>query len=258
MPLYLDKILSQLAYPLGTAISLVLLALMLLLVRRRGLAVTFIILALTWLGALSMPAVSDRLRLSLESRYDHLPAEAMPKADVIVLLGGGMYPTPPEWPHAGMGASADRVWHAARLYHAGKAPWIIASGGSMGWSGERRSGAESMRELLLAFGVPDSAILLEERSRNTHDNAVFSAEIMHERGLETALLVTSALHMHRSAAVFRAAGLPFTAAATDFEIAPEPAHILRWLPDAQALADSTRALKEYLGLVVYRIRGWAD
>lgn len=259
MPLYLDKVLSQLAYPLGSTTALLLLALLLIIVRRRhGLSITLMILALTWLGALSMPAVSDRLRLSLESRYPQLAAQATPAADVIVLLGGGMYPTPPDWPHPGMGASADRVWHAARLYHAGKAPRIIATGGTMGWDGERDSGSQSMRRLLLDLGVPDSAILLESRSRNTRDNAVFSQKLMRQEDLQSALLVTSALHMHRSMATFRAVGLEPIPAATDFEVAPEPNHPLRWLPDAEALHDSTRALKEYLGLAVYRLRGWAD
>ncbi|NCC28430.1 MAG: YdcF family protein, partial [Gammaproteobacteria bacterium] len=47
-------------------------------------------------------------------------------------------------------------------------------------------------------------------------------------------------------------------APTDFEVMPEPAHLMRWLPDAEALSDSTRALKEYVGWWVYRWRGWAE
>ncbi len=69
--------------------------------------------------------------------------------------------------------------------------------------------------------------------------------------------MTSALHMLRALAAFRAAGVDAVPAATDFEVMPRPDNLLRWLPDAQALADSTRALKEYLGMAVYWWRGWA-
>ena len=259
MPLYLDKVLSQLAYPLASAIGLLLLALLLVIVRRRhGLTITLMLLALGWLGVFSLPTVSDRLRLSLENRYPQLAAEATPAADVIILLGGGMRGPPPDWPYPDLGASADRVWHAARLYHAGRAPLIIASGGAMGWTGERMTEACAMRALLLDLGVPDEAIILEDQSRSTRENAVYSQRVMEEQAMDSALLVTSALHMHRSMATFRAVGLDPIPAATDFEVMPEPNHPLRWLPDAEALHDSTRALKEYLGLAVYRLRGWAE
>ena len=59
-------------------------------------------------------------------------------------------------------------------------------------------------------------------------------------------------------AIFRAAGIDAEPAPTDFEVMPEPAHLMRWLPDAEALSDSTRALKEYVGWWVYRWRGWAE
>jgi uncharacterized SAM-binding protein YcdF (DUF218 family) len=258
VPLYLDKILSQLIYPLGTSLLLIVIALIGLLLGRRRLAGSAVVVALAWLGIWSLPAVSDQLRLSLESRHPQVAAEELPSADVIILLGGGMQATPPNWPYPGLGSSADRVWHAARLYHAGKAPVILVSGGVMGWEGERRSGAQAMREFLIDLGVPTEAVLIEDRSRSTRENAVFSAQILRDQGFDRALLVTSALHMHRSLATFRAVGLNPVAAATDFEVMPEPNHIKRWLPDAEALHDSTRALHEYIGLITYRLRGWAD
>lgn len=60
----------------------------------------------------------------------------------------------------------------------------------------------------------------------------------------------------RTLETFRTVGIDAIPAATDFEVMPEPDHTLRWLPDAQALSESTRALKEYLGLWMYRWRGW--
>lgn len=254
MPLYLDKILAQLAYPLGTALILALLGLLLLGVRRRRLGVAGMVLAVAWLWFWSLPVVADALRLSLEGRFAPQRAEELPAADFIVLLGGGVRGVPADWPYPDLNAAADRVWHAPRLYHADKAPLIIVSGGGKEWHGERGSEAEAMRELLLAFGVPDGAIRLEDRSRSTRENALYTAPLVGERPV---LLVTSAQHMPRSLATFRAVGINAVPAPTDFEVIPQPLHSLRLLPDAHSLHQSTSALKEYLGLLVYRLRGWA-
>jgi uncharacterized SAM-binding protein YcdF (DUF218 family) len=162
---------------------------------------------------------------------------------------GGIYPD--------LGSGADRIWHAARIYHAGKAPLLVLSGGHFAWMGERDVEAEAMQGFLRDLGVPAEALLLEGRSGNTRENAVFSAELLRERGVQRILLVTSALHMRRALGTFRAVGLDAVPAATDFEVTSEPYHAVRWLPDAEALAAGTRALKEFLGWWVYRARGWA-
>ncbi|MDZ7809401.1 MAG: YdcF family protein [Arhodomonas sp.] len=99
-------------------------------------------------------------------------------------------------------------------------------------------------------------ITLERQGRSTRENAVFTARLLDSMGLERVLLVTSAMHMPRAAASFRGEGVEVIPAATDFEVMPEPPHVLRWLPDAEALADSSAAIKEYLGLWVYWWRGW--
>lgn len=256
--LYLDKILTQLAHPLGTALALLVLALLLLMIRRRGLAMLSLLIGLGWLSFWSLPEVSDRLRLTLEGRFQQQAVEMLPQADAIVLLGGGIGTGAPDWPYPDLNSAADRIWQAARLYHAGKAPLVLISGGNQAWLGERASNAGATGLFLRDLGVPEAALLLEDQSRNTRENALFSAEMLAERGLHRILLATSALHMPRAQATFEAVGLEVIPAPSDFEVKPEPEHPLRWLPDAEALADSTRALKEYLGLLVYRLRGWAS
>jgi uncharacterized SAM-binding protein YcdF (DUF218 family) len=256
--LYLDKLLAQLAYPLGLSLGLAVLALALLVVGRYRLALAALSIGILWLGLWSMPIASERLRLSLESRFAQESVAALPAADAVVVLGGGIKGAPPDWPYSDLGRASDRVWHAARIYHAGKAPRLILSGGSMPWLGARRTEADAMQGFLVDLGVPIEAILREGRSRNTRENALYTAEILNAQGIGRVLLVTSALHMPRALATFRAVGIDAVPAATDFEVMPEPGHPIRWLPDAEALFDSTRALKEYLGWWVYRWRGWAE
>ena len=113
-----------------------------------------------------------------------------------------------------------------------------------------------MGELLRAWGVPEEAILLETESRNTDENALYSKRPLEAHGLKHILLVTSALHMPRALALFRASGIDAVPAPTDFEVVDRGDRTLMpWLPDAAALEGSTRAIKEYLGLGVYWIQG---
>jgi len=97
-----------------------------------------------------------------------------------VMLGGGIEPA-----RRGRSAlpdlrnAADRVWHAARLYHAGKAPLLVLSGGSDTGT-YATSEAMAMQQLLLQMGVPEAAMLLEEASRNTQQNAQGSGRAFKE------------------------------------------------------------------------------
>ena len=256
---YLDKLLPLFVYPLGLSLMLMLLALVLRLLGRGKLGMGLAVLAACWLWIWSMPVASDRLRASLEFQAPLEYARDVAEGDVIVLLGGGISPAPPDWPYPDLNRAGDRVWHAARLFHAGKAPVVIASGGGSPWREAEQTEAEAMRTLLVDLGVPAESILLEDQSRNTRENAVLTARLLEAQGLDRVLLVTSALHMPRSLATFRAAGIEATPAATDFEVLPSPSarDLRHWLPNAGALEGSTRAMQEYLGIWVYWLRGWA-
>ena len=100
-----------------------------------------------------------------------------------------------------------------------------------------------MRQFMLDLGVPAAALLSEERSRNTQENAEMSARLLRERGIEKVLLVTSALHMRRAVHLFMQQGLLVHPVATDHEVGSPKAR-MNWLPDANALDGSARAFKE--------------
>lgn len=254
----MEKLIVQLAYPLALSIVLILSGLLMVWLRRPQAGTAVALVGVVWLAVWSLPPVSDGVRASLEQGFNNLPADSTPRADAIVLLGGGERGAPADWPYPDLGRDADRIWHAARLFHAGKAEYIIVSGGRMDWTGDREAGAEAMKALLVDLNVPESAILMEAESRNTRENAVNSAAIASASGIDRVLLVTSALHMRRALATFRALRLEVEPAPADFEVMPEPAHLLRWLPSADALRDSSRAIKEYLAYWVYRARGWIE
>lgn len=241
----ISQLVTALVSPLGTALLMWALC-MLFISRHRRLGLALGTLGLAWLLLWSTPLASDALRGAIERHAGpRLLAEAPVNAVAVVLGGGISGPHYPERPDPDLGASADRVWHAARLYHAGKARHLLLSGGTVR-TGDG-SEAEAMRQFLLDLGVPGSAIWLEQDSQNTADNAERTAQWLRQRDITRITLVTSALHMPRARAAFERTGLQVDPAPTDFEVIPMPLDLQRLLPDAGALNGSARAIKEMVG-----------
>lgn len=215
-----------------------------LLLRRRRVAVAIMASAAAWSLLWSIPQASDWLRGRLESRYPVLAETALPEADAVVVLGGGYYgwlkrpDIDPEQLKGSRLAAGARAWHARR------APVVVLSGDG--------SEAPMMAAGVARLGVPASAVVLDDRSRSTRDNARFTAALAERRGMERILLVTSSLHMPRALESFRDAGLDAVPVPV-----PEPAVRNgwrdRWLPSRRALWRSGRALKEYIALAAIRL-----
>ena len=116
------------------------------------------------------------------------------------------------------------------------------------------------------MGVPDEALWLEPASRNTYENALGTQAILESRGIDRVILVTSAMHMPRAYGVFAGLGLDVVPAPTDFLVTQEDwayytqphvvIQLFNLLPTAESLDATTRVLREYVGLVVYKLRGW--
>jgi len=244
----LDKVVISLLTPMGTALCLVVVAGTLAAFKRRHTPWLLVSVAMLWLAVWSTPWASYMVRSRLEAPFPPVPVAATPPAAAIVLLGGGIAPPAKGREHSNMNQAADRIWHAARLYRAGKAPLIVLSGGS-GAMGEATSEALAMQLLLQEWGIPAQAMVLEELSRNTAENARFTAALLRQRGIREVLLVTSALHMPRALPLFEAQGLTVHPAAADHE-GRATAHWpwwQRWLPESAALDGSARAIKEWVG-----------
>lgn len=221
------------------------------LARRRGWRVAVLPVAIAFLlwGA-STPLVSEPLLRGLE-RGVTIPAE--PRGDVIVLLGGGINGTVPDL--TGKGAPSEdalaRLVTAARLQRRLGLP-VIASGGR--WSAGHTPEAPIMKRFLVDLGVPGGKVITEEQSRDTAENARYTAGICRERGFAAPLLVTSAYHMRRSRLAFEREGMRVTPVAAGFKTGePEPLELYDFLPRAASLLKTATALHEYLGLVFYRL-----
>jgi len=243
--------------PLGLALLLLLVAFGLLYRKKLRSAAGVIILALAVLWTASTPFVAERLYRHMESFYPPVPMASVPVRRCLVVLGGALEAVLPPRVEFDMKEAVDRIYKAAALYRAGKSPVVIVTGGNQPWSESKMSEADLMRDLLIEWGVPGEAILLEGSSRNTRENALYSKNIMDSIGCEDALLVTSAAHMPRAAAAFRSVGLTVTPVSTDVRAPKRVVPILiNFLPDADALAMTSNAIREWLGQQVYAWKGW--
>jgi uncharacterized SAM-binding protein YcdF (DUF218 family) len=223
-------------------------------------------IALIWVFA--MPLTSRQLLWGLEERSAALTPKTIPRADAVVVLGGGLRPKLPPRQTVEVAEGGDRLLTGLRLMRQGKAPLLVTSGARVSFTAADPAPPEAMwaRDLAIELGVKPNQILLNPGSRTTAEEAQAIGKLGRQRGWKRVLLVTSAFHMPRSLASFqRRSGLTVIPVACDYQL-PDRAHFGRLslgsaiqdlLPEAGALALSTVALKEHVGLLAYRLKGWS-
>jgi uncharacterized SAM-binding protein YcdF (DUF218 family) len=198
--------------------------------------------ALLW--ALSTPLIADLLVRWIE-RYPALDLAKPVDAQAIVILGGGVRVGAHEYGGAAPGATTlERVVYGARVARATGLPVLV--------SGSHYE-AIAMNEFLQR-DLMVTPRWMEGHSRDTRENARMSAAILEPAGVHKVVLVTSAAHMPRAVVEFEQAGLGVVPAPAAMWTLRDPG-ILRWVPNADALVRSQRALYEVLGRVVQKLRG---
>ncbi|MES3001701.1 MAG: YdcF family protein [Pseudomonadota bacterium] len=244
--------------PLTLVLALGLLAILFLARRKPRHAAVAGVAAFALLWVASLPVLAEYLIASIEEQYPARTSQAAPKADAILVLGGALSgASPPRRPVFSIGPSAGRVWQAAALYRAGKAPWVVISGGNQpGNEGEQAEG-DAIAEMLVVLGVPEQAIRRETTSRNTRENAANVRGVLRDVGAKRVLLVTSALHMPRAMkslqVVWAAEPLEIVPQPTDVQIAHPTKSTKVWLPSLDGLQGVTKALKEFAGMMALAI-----
>ena len=262
MFVFLSKFLPLFFYPLGLVFILLILTLFLRKKEKTRNILSVLCIVILWLSSSSL--VSENLTRSLEWRY--FPPKEIPSADVMVVLGGSTEANIFPRSSVEINGAGDRVLYAAQIYKEGKAAHILLSGGEITWMNSTSSTpAGEMAELLQSLGVPQEALWLENKSQNTRENAEFSKKILDEKGINKILLVTSAAHMPRAAAVFQKIGLEVIPLPVDYSITQvdnslnKPdwlGQVFNLLPSVANLSATTNALKEYFGIFTYWLVGW--
>lgn len=211
---------------------------------------------LTALILLSSSFVSGELIGLLEDYHPQPKVAGLPPADAVIVLAGMVNALTGQGERPEFLGSADRILAGEELLLAGRAPVLMISGGSglMLQTGE--SEARILERWLHARGHEPNQILIEANSRNTGENAVESAKIVRERGWRRVILVTSAFHMPRSMLCFRKAGVEAVAFPVDYYRHRVFAGPEALAPSIGGLRLSTIAIKEYIGIVAYKAKGF--
>lgn len=253
--LLLSKVLDLVLGPLTWAMVLALLAL-LWHERRPGRARLLLALGILELLVFSLEPVSRALYGWLESGAKDT-YQPDPPYDVVVVLGGVIdLAAMRRSGQLELTDAVDRISQAASLLRTGKARTALLSGGIVfPRPGDPPSEAAVLAGWLRDQGIAPDRLVLEEKSRNTRENAIESAAIVAAHGWKRVLLVTSAWHAPRALGCFRAAGLSPDLLIVDHH-SGSPGRFA-WLPRASSLSASTDALRELVGGVVYRAMGYA-
>jgi uncharacterized SAM-binding protein YcdF (DUF218 family) len=191
---------------------------------------------------------------TLEWRYPPL-RDRPGDAGAIVVLGGYLRPAEGIRPLAEPGEDTlYRCLRAAEVYRQGPPLPVVVSGGPTGAGGSGAVLAEVMGDLLKRLGVRAADLVFEDRSRTTHQNAVFSCEILRQRGVGKVILVTDASHLTRALGCFRKQGMeavPCGCRYHDNSLSPGS-----FFPNPAAARGFQEAWHEWIGLGWYTFRGW--
>lgn len=254
----LSKILPLAVLPLG-------LSLILLFVGLIGRWRWPVITALLSLWIFSLGLVSQSLWRLLEAPWQRRSVTVAPSADAIVVLSGGRHPAPgaarvSEW------EDPDRFLTGLDLYRAGKAPLLLFTGGASPFLPGQLPEGQRYLQAARQLGISPVAMASTPPVINTAEEAIAIRrllELPRSPSLTPAttpriLLVTSAFHMRRAQRLFERQGLEVLPFPVDFQARGRWAGPLwrdptQWLPSARALDDSSRALREVFGRLVYRI-----
>ena len=219
---------------------------LLALTQRRRAAAAALLIALMTIGLVGWKPLSKYIVRPLEERF---PVWRESGGDLtgIIVLGGALNPELFALrPGSGLSGASGRLTETVVLSRRFPAAKILYSGGGA-WMSE----AEPGRQFLSRLGIEPERIIVETRSRTTAENAQFSCETIKPKAGQTWLLVTSAAHMPRAVGAFRAVGFDVSAYPVEYRsLTSSSLYDLAWGLDLMRVA-----IKEYVGLVAYRLAG---
>ncbi|MDX1958541.1 MAG: YdcF family protein [Leptospiraceae bacterium] len=206
---------------------------------------------LLWLAS-SFP-VSQFLARSLESEFPPIEIETLDSADVIVVLGGMINPMSYHETRVELLSSAERLTDTIRIYNLKKSNKILFTGGSGILFHDEVNEADYAKKFLIQMGVREEDIILEKQSRNTKENASLSKPILEKIGAKKIILITSAFHMKRSKEIFDKLGLEVKFFPTDYRALKTHLNWDTAIPSVGSLETTTICLKEWIGIIAYRV-----
>jgi uncharacterized SAM-binding protein YcdF (DUF218 family) len=211
--------------------------------------------SLVLIAVIGFLPIGRALTIALEDRFPRWEESGAPPAGIIVLGGAVSAYRLATRGQIGLTDAAERILVVPELARKFPDAKIVYSGGDPGLFTQRGNEADVAPALFESLGVPRSRIMLENRSRNTAENAAFSKALVAPKPGERWLLVTSAAHMPRAIGAFREAGFPVEAYPVDYQTNgwQDLRNIFGSLSGGLGQLDG--ALHEWIGLIAYRLTG---
>lgn len=208
--------------------------------------------------AIALLPFGEWLVIPLENRFPRADLEKGPPPTGIIILGGAedARADPPR-ELAGLNEAAERYTEAVALARRYPQARVVFTGGTALLVLKAAGESVTAGRLLEALGIDKSRITLEGRSRDTYENAVFTKELVKPAPGQRWLLITSGWHMPRAMGCFRRAGFPVEPWPVDYRT---NGRYSVWPNDrpADGLREFDSAVREYVGLVMYYLRGRTD
>jgi len=254
----LQNNLMALAGPVGLVwLGLIFLMFRLLKKSQRGAALLAGLLA-ALMSVVGSTRVPDQLLEKLERPYRVSNLQVVPAADAVVVLGGGVRYAQFAPHRLDLTDAADRILTGVELVRLGKAPNLVLGGATRTVRGQELSEPELTRQWLASLPLSGVPMFILPDCHNTHDEALNTGALLKQWRWKRVLLVTSAYHMKRAAAVFQAAGVPVVCVGCDFQTDLGGASAGGWVIPPQLVGFEKLELwmHEEIGWEAYQWRGW--
>lgn len=155
------------------------------------------------------------------------------------------------------GSAVDRILRGIDLVKKGQADYLIISGGDGGLIQSGKSEAVLLQDFALKQGLQKRQIIIDPKSRNTHENAIETAKIIKKEKLNSLLLITSAFHMFRAHGAFRQSGLTVDLLPVDHHGRIASLDFRNFLPSSDSMSRSRLVIHEIIGILTYGLTGKA-
>jgi uncharacterized SAM-binding protein YcdF (DUF218 family) len=200
--------------------------------------------------------LGNLLLYPLESRFPSWNAAAGAPDGIIVLGGPIDADLSVEHGVPVIRGAADRIVAGAALARRYPKARVIFTGGSANLISNDAREADYAGAIFESLGIDEARLIMERRSRNTYENAVFTKALAAPKPGERWLLVTSAYHMPRSVGLFRKADFPVEAYPVDWRVGTSAREILSFTTIAtDGFARTDTGMREWIGLLAYRLTG---
>ena len=250
----LSKVLGFFALPSNLLIVLALAGILIMRTRFSRFGQGLTIGAVILLAVVGIAPVGNALILPLEERFPKWDARGGAPHGIVV-LGGAVSPdVSAVRKDVALNEAAERMTAVAKLARDYPAARIAFTGGT-GRLFAGATEADFVADLFESFGIARDRLVLENRARNTVENAVFTRDLVKPKPGERWLLVTSAHHMPRSVGIFRKANFPVEAYPVDYRTRGAEDLSGPFGSLAAGLARTDAAMHEWAGLVIYWLAG---